>query len=264
MVLLAFATSTAPADKFIVDINGGADYTSIRDAIRAADDGDTIEVNSGTYHECFTVDKALFLTGKDTGSGRPVIDSEGIRSDTVILENDGIVLDGFDLNGSYNNEDTRFAGIKVLSNDNTIINSSVSDHCKGIEFHRGNNNIIRGNDISDNYYGIMISRSDNNTISYNAIHGNFDGVFITSSSSNKITINDINHNQRTGLILKNSPHNYIEDNTISYSHLCISVDEYSCDNKTIIDEYRSSNRFENYIEDLKTGSGISYTSFEDE
>jgi len=270
LVLLTFASSvTTQADIFIVDTNGDADYDSIRDAVRAADNGDTIEVHSGAYNESINVNKTLVLKGIDTGGGKPAINSEGIFGDTIVLNADGIVLNGFDFKGSYNNRDTRYAGIKVISDDNTIIYNSIRDNYKGIEFHRGKNNIIRYNNISNNNYGLWIFRSENNTMSDNNVSENLNnGFFIKSSQLNNITHNDINNNRRTGIKLENAPRNRIINNNISYhSEVGISVDDYSCsdNDKSVIDEYKSSNSFKNNKQgDVKTGSGISYTPLEDE
>ncbi|NIA11877.1 MAG: hypothetical protein GWP10_19660 [Nitrospiraceae bacterium] len=70
-VLLACAGAAA-GGTWVVDDDGGADFTSIQAAVDAASAGDTIEVRSGTYVENVDVDKRLTLVGEgaDVVTGR--------------------------------------------------------------------------------------------------------------------------------------------------------------------------------------------------
>ena len=79
----------------------GSNYTNIWEAIDAANPGDTIEVQSGTYYESIIIDKRLTLRGIDTGKGLPVIDGSAKR-DTVTLNADRIVLENFIITNSGN------------------------------------------------------------------------------------------------------------------------------------------------------------------
>lgn len=59
----------------------GCDYTSIQSVIDAACTGDTVEVQSGIYHE--NVTKSLILFGKDTGKG-VVLESLGRKTEAEV------------------------------------------------------------------------------------------------------------------------------------------------------------------------------------
>lgn len=74
-----------------VDDSGGADFSTIQDAIDAASSGDTINVAAGTYREDFTLDKAIALLGpNDTGSP-----NGGARVAEAIVEIDTGTLGSF-------------------------------------------------------------------------------------------------------------------------------------------------------------------------
>ena len=71
-----FLTSASLADTWTVDDDGKADFDNIQAAIDAASDGDTVEVQAGTYYE--TIDflgKSISLIGV-SGSGVTIINAE--------------------------------------------------------------------------------------------------------------------------------------------------------------------------------------------
>lgn len=70
----------APAD-LTVDINGSGDFTSIQDAINAAEDGDVIHVMPGTYVEdvVFSEDERISIIGLSSGENRPKIVADEFR-----------------------------------------------------------------------------------------------------------------------------------------------------------------------------------------
>jgi parallel beta-helix repeat protein len=68
------------------NLTTGLDYATIQDAIDASEtvDGNTIEVDAGTYYQPISVYKSITLVG--AGSGATIIDGNG----TGILTNDGV------------------------------------------------------------------------------------------------------------------------------------------------------------------------------
>jgi nitrous oxidase accessory protein NosD len=114
-----------------VDDSGSADFTRIQDALNASNPGDNIEVRSGNYSENVNIDKQLVLRGIDTGAGKPVVDAGGSGSVITISAND-CVVDGFYVTGSGSG--WSYAGIKIRSENNKIINNTCSYNNNGIFF----------------------------------------------------------------------------------------------------------------------------------
>jgi parallel beta-helix repeat protein len=117
-----------------------SDGQSIQSAIGNASDDDTIIVNSGLYKENVIVNKKLILRGNDTGSGLPVVDAMQNGNDVILLNTNGVILQGFNATNASDE-----AGIHVKSN----------------------NNIIQDNIANFNYWGISVCCSKNNNTVYN-------------------------------------------------------------------------------------------------
>jgi parallel beta-helix repeat protein len=149
--VLAFVSVGCATNTYTVCPSGGCNYTSIQDAIDAAQLGDTIEVHSGTYYENVNVSQQLILRGNDTGGGKPVVDASGSGT-AITLNANGVTVDGFT---AINASSWSMAGILVYSNNNIVINNTAN---------------------SNNWYGIFLSSSSNNTIANNTMVG--DGIII--------------------------------------------------------------------------------------
>ena len=195
-----------------VDDSGGADFTSIQEAVNAASTGDTIEVRSGTYYENVDVNKQLTLRGVDTGAGMPVVDAGGSGS-VIILSADKIKLEGFAVINSYYRLEK--AGIKVISSYNTITNNNISNNNYGIYLYVTSKNIVISNNVSNNNYGINLYSSGNNTIiNNNASNNSPYCIYLRYSNNNTITNNNASY-YKFGINLEYSSNNTINANTAS-------------------------------------------------
>ncbi|MCK4736880.1 MAG: hypothetical protein KAT65_30790 [Methanophagales archaeon] len=141
--------------KRIITVNddGGADYTSIQDAINNASDGDLIEVWNGTYTENVNVNKQLTVYSRD-GADVTIIPAANPDDHVFDVIADYVNISGFTVQGATA---SRKAGIYLGSN---------VDHCN-----------ISYNIASNNFIGIYLYSSSYNLIYNNYYFNNTDNVY---------------------------------------------------------------------------------------
>jgi parallel beta-helix repeat protein len=211
------------------------DYTSIQEAIDAANPGDTIEVKNDTYYENVNVTKRIILKG----IGMPLLDAGGIGSGITLLA-EGTRLEGFRVeNSSFkwpaaggikvisdknviqgNNLDNIWDNILLYrSNDNIVVDNIIEKGQSGIALIGSGNNTIKGNYITNSEDGIILDNSENNIIEGNFVQNNSDDgiLFINNSMDNIMSANNVNHNGWHGLELFLSNDNSITENNASYN-----------------------------------------------
>ncbi len=234
-ILFLGFVGTASAKTWYVDDSGGADFTSIQNAVNTAISGDIVIVNSGTYpYDAVDVTKQLILRGMDTGTGKPIIDNTiTLSADGITLENFHVINSGIKVNSDYNNiigNNVSYSssdGIKITeSNYNNITGNNVSYsagdgialYSTGPEKSCDNNNII-GNNVSYNgypssiHFGINIGPfCDNNTIRSNTFNNNWYGIFVWGSDYNNIIDNNVSNNNWKGIHIGASDNNNIMGN----------------------------------------------------
>ncbi len=189
MFLLLIGCDSAEAKTLTVDDDGGADYTNIQDAIDNATKGDTVRVYDGLYEEDVVVDKTIDLIGN--GTETTTIDGSG-WGDVVQIAANWVNTSGFSVTGSGAYPD---AGIKIVSNFNTVVNNSCSGNAVGIGLdHDSAGNTLARNICSSNAgNGIVLDNADGNTITDNAcISNGYDGIYLVTSGDNTITGNICN------------------------------------------------------------------------
>ncbi|MBU1940137.1 MAG: right-handed parallel beta-helix repeat-containing protein, partial [Candidatus Thermoplasmatota archaeon] len=192
---------TNRGDTLYVGGSGPGNYTTIQEAVNAAEPGDTVFVydESSPYNESITIAKSINLGGEN-------------KTTTVIEGNEGIeinadlvTISGFtvkyviSLNSCHNitiSDNTihgkSWNSIELIdSYNNKISYNEISGSIHGIELLYSSNNIITNNIFSNiNTYGIFISlRSNNNMITGNNITNCFFGI-LASSRGNIIEKNN--------------------------------------------------------------------------
>ena len=213
--LLVFSfLSTASATTIYVPDN----YSTIQDAIDNANPGDTIIVRDGTYYENINVTVENLTIRSENGSANCILDG-GDSGSGIILNADGVTIEGF----TIRNSSWEGAGIKVISNFNTLINNNLLENYGGIWLDSSSNNSITYNNISsNNWLGICLSSSSNNNITNNNIYSNNEGgIWLDSSSSNSVTYNNISSNNWFGICLGLSSNNKITNNVMNGSGIVI-------------------------------------------
>lgn len=201
----------------------GCEYTTIQAAIAASEDGDLVEVGSGTYNENVIVDRRIALRGVNTGEGVPVVNAQGNGS-AVVLRASGVVLEGLQIAnaGLYPS-----AGVEVVSNDNLIAGCSILDSgWWGIYLKGGStNNTVRdcvtsnsGND------GIMLYKAPGNTLKENTVGDSGDnGIQILESDRNVLERNVVGNSTNSGVFLEKSGNAIVMGNIIIYNGVGIRL-----------------------------------------
>lgn len=221
-ILLSVDTCSATGNTIYVNASGGANYTTIQEAIDAAEPGDEVFVYSGDYHENLVITKDIILTGQSKDD--TIIDGSLNGHVVYVHGSDGSEIDiqisGFTIRNAGGTGKDCIALDYVNDgtiNDNRVMNSEDSDgiqlsHCSGITISgnainsnlEGNginlvasaNNIINDNQIENNQKGIYLSSVSNTNIIYdNTINGNsLYGAHIIQSSNNRLYLNDFSNN----------------------------------------------------------------------
>lgn len=174
-------------------VGSGQTYSSIQDAVDAANATDTIIVHSGTYNENIVVNKTLIINGIN-GKNSTIINGNDALKQTIQITADNVQLYGFTIKNT----------IGVTQQKACIFINSVIG-CT-----------IRDNTITNGQDGIDATLSSSISIYNNTIENNKGiGIYMISSNDNQIYDNILRNHDMKGLYLQSSSNNSIHDNTIS-------------------------------------------------
>ncbi|NVO67423.1 lectin like domain-containing protein [Methanofollis tationis] len=146
------------------------DYPTIQAAINAADGGETIVVENGTYDEHLNITSSVTIVG----IGMPVVNAAGSGS-AITVTADGVHLSGIAVTGASQvfQPDAYNAGILVLGDGALIENcSSYQNGACGVFVSGAGGAVIQGNEISENLYGMILWNSSRTVVAGNRVHNN--------------------------------------------------------------------------------------------
>jgi parallel beta-helix repeat protein len=221
VILFIIFNLTVSGDTISVDDSGGADYTSIQDAINNANESDNIQVASGTYNENIFINKALMILG--SGKDNTKIIGLDDQDNTVRITANNVFFSGFSVDNSVGQNGQYHCVFLQGSTDCVISENIMKNGEYGIYLYLSNNNTIQENSIrNNNQKGLRLSNSNENNIINNDIQSNGDGVYLSASSSNEIFDNKIINNGVGVFIGVGSIDNYIylndfDDNTAGHA-----------------------------------------------
>ncbi|MDD2666838.1 MAG: metallophosphoesterase [Methanocellales archaeon] len=192
IALLLLASPAQASTIWYVDDDGGADFTTIQDAVNASAEGDTIIVRDGTYYENVVVNKSLTIKSENGSDAVAVI--AAVSSTPVFDVNaNNVTIEGFAVSGPT---DEHVAGIELVdANSCTIVNNDCSGCYNGI--HLGGtatNDTVTSNYCHDNTRRGISLRDDatGNFVSENTCENNADDEICIKDQThdNFIWLND--------------------------------------------------------------------------
>jgi parallel beta-helix repeat protein len=193
-----------------------SDFSTIQQAINAADPGDIIFVKAGTYYENVVVNKSITLVGENKTT--TIIDGNYIGN-VILITAQNVTITGFTIRNSGSGSIA--AGIKVEASYAVIQNNIIKNTSNGIRVYNVGNAKVEGNVIYNcSYAGVMlhwvISETNviYNEISYCSKYGmDLDGV-----KNIEVAYNNVSHCSNASVYLS-SAEGETENVTIRYNIL---------------------------------------------
>lgn len=178
-----------------VSLNRGQrNFTTIKGAIYAANEGDIISLGEGKYSETLLIKK----------TGISII---GANKEKVIIENGGVIVkgihnvtvSGLTIQQTKESDEDFFGIILRYANNITVTNMIIINKSSGIILESSNNNTISDNDIkSSSRFGIQLSKSYDNKIYNNNFQNNKVGVYGWQARGNQLFSNNFIENDDDG------------------------------------------------------------------
>ena len=184
-------------------------YATIKEALDAADPGDTVQVRGGIYHENIAINKTVSLVGENPES--TIIDGSGAN------ETFAPVVSIFG---------EQATNVRICNF--TLRGSAIA---WGVDLEFKANAWIENNIVTSNSGGILVDFSNNNTIVNNTISGNkYEGLALMDSHGNTVKNNTMSANQYNFGIISSS-----FDSDIDTSNLVNGKPVYYLRNQTNLD-----------------------------
>lgn len=222
--LLVMSSDIGTCDEFeinilIVDDDGDKEYSTIKDALDNASDGDYIHVYNGTYDGYFTINKSVTILGE--GKNNTIIDGGNYLPNSTSLikiKADNVILQGFNIQNSKRDI--------LLFIEDAPFPFDYYDYGIGLEITSDNNQIFENKIQRSAGYALLLNKSNNNIISNNEITNNEDlSIYLKNSSDNTIYKNNISNNLRGIVFHINSTDNLLYQNNFINNSIYHAFDE---------------------------------------
>ncbi|MEZ4838605.1 nitrous oxide reductase family maturation protein NosD [Flavobacterium sp.] len=186
-----------------LEVGANKPYRTIKQALNASNDGDTVLVHKGIYKEGnIRIDKKIVFLGKDF----PVLDGQK-KVEVLSIHADSVIVKGFRVinSGFAALEDP--CGIKVYNKSFVVIEGNqLDDNFFGIYIQNGRNCIVKNNTIiaygkeeQQIGNGIHAWKSNDLQIIGNSVKGHRDGIYFEFVHDSVIWRNIATNNIRYGL-----------------------------------------------------------------
>jgi parallel beta-helix repeat protein len=200
-----------PRPSLIVDQMERGGYTTINEAINAAERGDKILVRQGVYDEAIIMTKPLEIVG-DGNLGDVVIRTK--EKDTVRFEASTGRINNLMLR---QNGRAGFVGINITQGNLVVDNCDISSNSLSCIAIEGNAfpKITKNRIHSSAHNGIILADKSQGLIEENEIFNNaISGIAIEEESNPTIKRNNIRDNKMNGILITSRSQGTIVDNDI--------------------------------------------------
>ena len=210
LLFIYIFTVTVVAQEYTVSASGGADFTTIQDAVDRVQSGDTISIKAGTYHE------------------RVYIEKSGTKSNPIVIQNyhnDKVIIDGISVNwegtwgGLFHLSGCSYislSGVKIVNSTHAGIFLENAHHIT-IENTKTYETFSSGIGVWDNSHHVLIS---NNEVERACNDGEQECISIVTSHHVDVIENEVHHsgpgtNGGEGIDVKQGSYNV----TVKYNHV---------------------------------------------
>lgn len=226
---LSLAIIVFPALVFAkqIDVCTSCDHTSIQQAVFAADSGDVVMVQAGTYFEHdIIIDRPVSLIGQEN----VVIDGE-TESYIIKVESDHVTISNFLIKNVGISFTKDYAAIYLHRVSNFVIENCVLEAVYfGMLIEKSSHGIVRNNEVSSEGTeevtagnGIHLWHSNNVRIEGNHCHKLRDGIYFEFVTESEVVNNLSERNFRYGLHFMFSNNDLYTDNTFQENGAGVAV-----------------------------------------
>lgn len=260
MILLGAATLTFHLSS-VKAITVPDDYSTIQQAVNAANPGDTVYVRAGMYFENLAISKPISLIGAGAGSTK----IDGRTRYAMYLTGSDIIVDGFTLEVPLSQTKNNDVVLMLSCNDSLLTNNVIHGGAPayrpnpgwslgGIEMTGCYDNTIEENQILDtDEWAVMLFGCHGNNIRKNTINNTWMGVWLMESDNNLVEKNTVTHGAPflfgelippptppSGVSIWDGDMNEVAQNVISDTYYGISVTNSSATNLLVGNSITSS------------------------
>lgn len=225
--ILVFSLYSVGLHATILRVGKQHAFTTIKSALAASNNGDTVLVDAGIYREQnIVIEKSILFKG----IGYPVLDGEK-KYEVISVKADHVTVEGFKVVRSGVSSIVDMGGIKIYDADYAVIrNNKIEETFFGIYIQYGKNCSVLNNElISTNTVeqqsgnGIHCWKSDSLLIKGNNITGHRDGMYFEFASNSTIVGNTCLNNIRYGLHFMFSHNNFYISNMFTGNGAGVAV-----------------------------------------
>ncbi len=217
VLCLLGATLAVSVNATTLSVGSGGQYRSISDAVSAANSGDTITINPGTYSENIVVNKPITITAAKPGS--TTITAADPNRDVFLVQGANVRIEGVTVTGATG---ASASGINLDHASACVVTGITAHGNNNAVYLQGATNCeVSSCNLADNGYGVYFDNASHNTIKDSVASGEKggskalgDGIYMFYSSNNTISHNNLTANHVFGISLYYSAGNTISNNSI--------------------------------------------------